>query len=142
MARLRLHELCGYRSGDKGDVADIALFADDQTVYDVIVREVTTARVRDHFGAMVTGEIARYEVPNVLALNFVLRGALGGGGPRSLRSDALGKTLGGALVRLEIDVPDELADRRAPRPDIGWAHEILVRLHRVAPTSVLPRSAR
>jgi len=142
VARLRLHELCGYRSGDKGDVADVALFADDQTVYDVIVREVTAARVRDHFGAMVAGEVVRYEVPNVLALNFVLRGALGGGGPRSLRSDALGKTLGGALVRLEIEVPDELADRRAPRPDIGWAHEILGHLHRVAPTSVLPRGSR
>ena len=53
------------------------------------------------------------------ALNFVLHGALGGGGPRSLRADSLGKTLGGALVRLEIDVPDELADRRRPRPESG-----------------------
>jgi hypothetical protein len=86
---------------------------------------------------MVSGDVTRYEVPNVLALNFVLRGALGGGGPRSLRSDALGKTLGGALVRLEVDVPDELAARRAPRPDVGWAVEILERLPRVTPTSRL-----
>lgn len=137
MARVRLHELCGYRAGDKGDVADIALFADDAAVYEVIVREVTAARVREHFGAMVGGEVVRYEVPNVLALNFVLRAALGGGGPRSLRSDALGKTLGGALVRLEIDVPDDLTNRRAPRPDVGWAVEILDRLERVTPTSCL-----
>jgi hypothetical protein len=95
--RLRLHELCGYRSGDKGDIANIALFADDDAVYDTIVREVTAARVKEHFGSLVTGDVVRYEVPNVLALNFVLRGALGGGGPRSLRSDTLGKTLGGAL---------------------------------------------
>jgi hypothetical protein len=123
--RLRLHELCGYRSGDKGDIANIALFADDDAVYDTIVREVTAARVKEHFGSLVTGDVVRYEVPNVLALNFVLRGALGGGGPRSLRSDTLGKTLGGALVRLEIEVPDELADRRAPAVDVSWAREIL-----------------
>ena len=99
----------------------MALFADDADVYETIVREVTAERVREHFGAMVTGDVTRYEAPNVLALNFVLRGALGGGGPRSLRSDTLGKTLGGALVRLEIEVPDALADRRAApsRRDVG-----------------------
>jgi hypothetical protein len=139
MARVRLHELCGYRSGDKGDVADIALFADDPEVYDLIVREVTADRVKEHFGAMVTGAVLRYEVPNVLALNFVLRGALGGGGPRSLRSDSLGKTLGGALVRLEIEAPDELAGRRAPTPDVTWAIDIVERLPRRAPTSRLRR---
>ena len=128
MPRVRLYELCGYRAGDKGDVADVALFADDDAVYEVIVREVTAERVREHFGQMVRGDVLRYEVPNVLALNFVLHGALGGGGPRSLRSDALGKTLGGALVRLEVEVPDQLAARRAPRPDVGWAVDILERL--------------
>ena len=128
MARLRLHELCGYRSGDKGDIANVALFADDADVYETIVREVTAERVRMHFGEMVTGDVTRYEAPNVLALNFVLRGALGGGGPRSLRSDTLGKTLGGALVRMEIEIPDALADRRAARPDVTWAREILDRL--------------
>ena len=127
-ARLRLHELCGYRAGDKGDIANVALLADDDAAYDVIVREVTAERVKSHFGAMVTGDVVRYEAANVRALNFVMRGALGGGGPRSLRSDNLGKTLGGALVRLEIDVPDVLADRRAPRPDVSWADAILERL--------------
>jgi len=126
-ARVALRELCGYRSGDKGDVADIALFADDDEVYSLIVREVTADRVKEHFGAMVTGAVQRYEARNVLALNFVLQGALGGGGPRSLRADSLGKTLGGALVRLEIDVPDELAARRRDRPDVSWADEMLAR---------------
>ena len=72
----------------------------------------------EHFGTFVTGDVERYEAPNVLALNFVLRGALGGGGPRSLRSDSLGKALGGALVRLEIEVPG--GPRRPPctAPDV------------------------
>jgi hypothetical protein len=130
MTRLALRELCGFRAGDKGDIADIALFADDEATYDLIVREVTAERVKAHFGSMVTGSVARYEARNVLALNFVLDGALGGGGPRSLRADSLGKTLGGALVRLEIDVPDELADRRRPRPDVAWADAILDPLKR------------
>ena len=128
MATLRLSEICGYRSGDKGDIANIALFADDREVYDVIAAEVTAARVKAHFGSMVAGEVLRYEAENVLALNFVLHGALGGGGPRSLRSDSLGKTIGGALVRLEIEVPEPLASRRAPRPDVRWAEDLLRRL--------------
>jgi hypothetical protein len=123
--RLALRELCAYRSGDKGDTSDIALFAYDDEIYALIVEQVTAARVREHFGSMVHGDVLRYEAPNVRALNFVLKGALGGGGPKSLRSDNLGKTLGGALVRLEIEVPDELAARRRPRPDVAWADEIV-----------------
>lgn len=130
MARLALRELCGYRAGDKGDTADVALFADDDDVYALLVREVTAAKVREHFGDFVRGDVERYEAANVRALNFVLRGALGGGGPRSLRADNLGKTLGGALVRMEIDVPEELAARRRPRPDIAWADAILAALPR------------
>ena len=125
MARLALRELCGYRAGDKGDVANVAIFADDDETYALVVREVTAARVKRHFGAMVQGRVDRYEAANVRALNFVLQGALGGGGPRTLRADGLGKTLGGALVRLEIDVPDSMADRRRARPDVSWADEIL-----------------
>jgi hypothetical protein len=130
MPRVQLRELCGYRAGDKGDVADIAIFADDDEVYEVIAREVTANRVKAHFGTMVTGDVVRYEARNVLALNFVLYAALGGGGPRSLRADSLGKTLGGALVRLEIEAPDAIAARRRPRPDVAWADAILDRLPR------------
>ena len=125
MARVQLRELCGYRSGDKADIANVAIFADDDETYEVIAREVTAERVKEHFGAMVRGGVDRHEARNVLALNFVLHDALGGGGPRSLRSDSLGKTMGGALVRMEIDVPDALAQRRRPRPDVSWADEIL-----------------
>ncbi len=127
MTRLALRELFGYRAGDKGDIANVALFADDEASFVCLLREVTPERVKAHFGSMVHGDVERYEARNVLACNFVLRGALGGGGPRSLRSDNLGKTLGGALVRMEIDVPDALAGRRRARPDIAWADAILDR---------------
>ena len=116
MARLALRELCGYRAGDKGDIANVAIFADDDETYALIVREVTAERVKAHFGAMVRGRVDRYEAANVRALNFVMQGALGGGGPRTLRADSLGKTLGGALVRMEIDVPDSMAAPAARPP--------------------------
>jgi len=125
VSRLSLRELCGYRSGDKGDIANVAIFADDDETFDVIRREVTAERVKEHFGAMVHGRVERYEAANVRALNFVMHGALGGGAPRSLRADSLGKTLGGALVRLEIDVPESMAGRKRARPDVSWADAIL-----------------
>ena len=100
----QLLELAHARSGDKGDIANIALFAPDRATYDLFVREVTAERVRKHFGGIVAGKVERYEVPNVLALNFVLHGALNGGASRSLRSDALGKSLSSALLRIEIEV--------------------------------------
>ncbi|HET9728637.1 MAG TPA: hypothetical protein VFR41_04405 [Acidimicrobiia bacterium] len=125
MSTLQLREICGYRAGDKGDIANVAIFADDDETYALIVREVTAERVKEHFGSMVRGRVDRYEAANVRALNFVMQGALGGGGPRSLRADALGKTLGGALVRMQIDVPESLADRRRPRPDVSWADAII-----------------
>ena len=129
MTSRRLYDLgCGYRAGDKGDISNLALFADDREVYELIRTEVTAERVKAHFGRLVRGPVERYEAPNVWALNFVLHDALGGGAPRSLRADNLGKTLGGALVRLEIEVPEQLADRQAPKPDVGWALTILERL--------------
>ncbi len=129
MTRRRLHDLgCGYRSGDKGDISNIALFAGDEEIYALIREAVTAGRVRDHFGSLVRGRVERYEARNVLALNFVLHDALGGGAPRSLRADNLGKTLGGALGRLEIDAPGHLPRREAPTADVDWAIEILDRL--------------
>jgi hypothetical protein len=100
----QLVEVAHARSGDKGDIANIALFAPDRATYDILVREVTTKRVRMHFEGLVTGKVERYEVPNVLALNFVVHGALNGGASRSIRSDALGKSLSSALLRMEIEL--------------------------------------
>lgn len=118
MTRIQLRDLCGARPGDKGDISDISLFADDEAAYDAIKAEVTPERVKAHFGHLVRGDVERYEARNVLALKLVMQDALGGGAPRSLRSDNLGKTHGAALLRMWIDVPDEVAKnatrRRAP----------------------------
>lgn len=102
--KTRLVTLAHARSGDKGDRADISLFAPDQATYELLAREVTAERVAAHFAGIATGPVMRYEVPNVWALKFVLDGALQGGASRSLRSDNLGKTLASALLRLEIDM--------------------------------------
>ena len=112
--RRPLADLAFARPGDKGDDVDVTLFAPDRRTYDLLVEQVTAERVRALYGHLVTGTVTRWEVPNVLALKFLLRGALGGGGPASLRADNLGKALGGALLRLEVDVPDDLPVR--PRP--------------------------
>ncbi|MGH9245008.1 MAG: AtuA-related protein [Acidimicrobiales bacterium] len=114
--RVQLRDLCATRAGDKGDIANVALFAYDEPTYEAVRDQVTADRVKAHFGGLVHGRVRRYEAPNVLGLNFVLEAALGGGGPRSLRSDSLGKTLGGALLRLEVEVPDGTALR--PRPPV------------------------
>ena len=102
--RTQLVQLAHARSGDKGDKANIALFAPDRAIYELLIREVTPERVCEHFHGIVTGRVERFEVPHMLALNFVLHGALDGGASRSLRSDALGKSLSSALLRMEIEV--------------------------------------
>ncbi|HXG32036.1 MAG TPA: hypothetical protein VNJ11_01620 [Bryobacteraceae bacterium] len=104
--KIPLARIAHARSGDKGDTANIGLIAYDERHYPILVREVTAERVKQHFGELVRGEVVRYELPNLGALNFVLRGALGGGGTVSLRVDAQGKTLGAALLRMEIEVHD------------------------------------
>jgi hypothetical protein len=109
VTRIRLRDLCGVRSGDKGDISDLALFADDEPAYEAILAAVTADRVKAHFGELVRGSVERFEARNVLALKFVMHEALGGGAPRSLRADNLGKTLGASLLRMEIDVPDAVA---------------------------------
>jgi hypothetical protein len=103
----RLVEIAYARSGDKGDTANIGLVARDPALYPVLVREVTVERVAAHFKGMITGGVERFELPNLNALNFLLHGALGGGGTVSLKTDAQGKTLSTALLRMEIDVPEQ-----------------------------------
>ena len=76
MRRIRLRDLCGARCGDKGDVSDISLFADDEAAYEAIAAAVTPERVKEHFGSLVRGPVDRYEAHNVLALKFVLHDAL------------------------------------------------------------------
>ena len=104
MSKVKLVEIAHARSGDKGDISNVGLIAFDQKGYEIIKEKVTAARVKEHFDDLVKGEVIRYELPNILALNFVMHGALGGGGTRSLRIDSLGKTVAGALLRMEIEL--------------------------------------
>jgi hypothetical protein len=99
----RLVDIAYARSGDKGDTANVGLVARDPKDYPLLVREVTRERVRTHFAGLITGDVERFELPNLNALNFLLHGALGGGGTISLKTDAQGKTLSTALLRMEID---------------------------------------
>lgn len=116
MALRPLADLAFTRSGDKGDIVDVTVFARTPAWYDLLVAEVTVARVATLYATLVHGEVTRYEVPRIAALKFVMTDALGGGGPSSLRADNLGKALGSALARLEVEVPDELTVPPRPRP--------------------------
>ena len=102
----RLVDIAYARSGDKGDTANVGLVARDPKHYPLLVKQVTAARVEQHFKGMLTGGVERFELPNLNALNFLLHGALGGGGTISLKTDAQGKTLSTALLRMEIEVPE------------------------------------
>jgi len=104
--RVRLADIAHARSGDKGDTANVGLIARDPAQYPVLVEQVTAARVAEHFAGIITGLVERYELPNLHALNFLLHGALDGGGTISLKTDAQGKVFSTALLRMEIDVPN------------------------------------
>ena len=109
--RLPLSRIAHARSGDKGDLSNVGLIALDARYYPLLIREVTAERVKLHFGSLINGNVTRYELPNLAALNFVMEEALDGGGTLSLRTDAQGKTNGAALLRMEIEVSaDELVD--------------------------------
>ncbi len=105
---IQLRKLCHARSGDKGDTANIGLIALKPEYYPIIQREITAARVQKHFEGVVFGAVERFELPNLGALNFLLHEALGGGGTKSLKNDAQGKTLSAALLRMEIDINDNI----------------------------------
>jgi hypothetical protein len=109
--KVRLVDVAHARSGDKGDTANVGVIAFKREWYDLIVRELTESRVAAHFRGVITGDVKRYELPNLMALNFLLHGALDGGGTLSLKTDAQGKVFSTALLRMVLDVPD--AEARA-----------------------------
>ena len=109
--KMPLSRIAHTRSGDKGDIANIGVIAWLPSYYPILLREVTPARVKGYFGELVMGEVDRFELPNLHALNLLLHRGLGGGGTVSLRTDAQGKTLGAALLGMEIEVYErELTD--------------------------------
>jgi len=104
MSKIRLREIAHGRSGDKGDAANIGIIAYDEKGFEIIQKHLTAERVKKHFKGICFGEVERYEMPNIRALNFILNNALGGGGTVSLKLDAQGKTLAAALLRIEIEI--------------------------------------
>ena len=113
--KISLLQLAHARSGDKGDTANVGIIALKEEYYPLLVRELTAEKVKAHFGPMVKGEVERFELPNLGALNFLLHESLGGGGTLSLMTDAQGKTFSTALLRMNID----LSDREAAELGLG-----------------------
>ena len=109
--KVRLVDIAHARSGDKGDTANVGVIAINPAWYELLARELTEDRVAQHFRGAIAGEVKRYELPNLSALNFLLHGALDGGGTLSLKTDAQGKVFSTALLRMVLDVPDAEARR-------------------------------
>lgn len=116
--KIQLREIAFARSGDKGDTANVGVIAYDEAAYPVILEQVTVDKVKEHFRGICHGEVERFELPNLRALNFLLHRSLDGGGTVSLMLDAQGKTFATAMLRMEIDVPEDVLRRVwKARPD-------------------------
>jgi len=114
--KVRLVDIAHARSGDKGDTANVGVIALEPRWYPVLEQYLTRERVAAHFDGLITGGVERFELPNLNALNFLLHGALDGGGTLSLKTDAQGKVFSTALLRLVLDVPDAEASRAGLPP--------------------------
>ncbi len=108
--KVRLERLAIARSGDKGDAANVGVIALSPAAWPVLVRELTPERVKAHFAGVCRGDVVRYELPNLGALNFLLHESLGGGGTVSLMLDAQGKTFGAGILSLEVDAPADVVE--------------------------------
>lgn len=106
--KVPLYRVAYARSGDKGDASNVGLIATRPEIYELIREQATPERVQEHFRDVCRGGVERYELPNILGLNFILHDSLGGGGTESLKNDAQGKTHAQGLLQMEIDVPEEL----------------------------------
>lgn len=110
MARIKLIEIAHGRSGDKGNGSNVGIIARHPDIYPYLKKELTAEKVKDYMKHICKGEVERYEMENIGALNFILNESLGGGGTVSLKLDAQGKTHASTLLRLEMDVPEELLE--------------------------------
>lgn len=107
MRRVPLYAVAHARSGDKGDGSNVGVIAYDERGYEILRDALTPARVKAHFGDIVRGEVERHEMPNLLALNFILHDSLGGSGSASVKTDAQGKTHALGLLRMIVELPDD-----------------------------------
>lgn len=106
--RVPLRRIALARSGDKGDASNVGIIASSPQAFEILRKQLTEARVKEHFAKICHGPVVRHEVPNLLALNFLLKDSLGGGGTESLKNDAQGKTHGQILLYIEVEVPESL----------------------------------
>ena len=109
--KILLGQIAHSRSGDKGSSSNVGLMFYSDEVYDWAKTYITEKRVKEHFNSIVKGDVKRYEMDNLQALNFILSDSLGGGGSESLLNDAQGKTHGQALLLMEVELPDSLSDK-------------------------------
>lgn len=124
LLKIPLARIAHARSGDKADWVDFGLFAWNDAGYHLLEREVTAAKVQAHFAPWLPGQVDAWPLPNILAMKFVLHGALQGGGARNLRLDNLGKAMGAALLRMEIEVSPEAFEQAQKSPRRGWWPEL------------------
>ena len=108
--KVRLYEVAQARSGDKGDASNVGLIARTPEIWQLLREQATPERVQEHFRGVCRGGVERYEVPNLLAFNFILKDSLGGGGTESLKTDAQGKTHAQGLLEMEVEIPEELVE--------------------------------
>jgi len=105
--KVRLKDVCWYRSGDKGDISNIGLMAKNEKAYEIIKKQVTPERIKTHFKGWVKGDVIIYPMDNLQSLEIVMYEALGGGATKTLRIDQTGKAMGNALGWMEVEVPDD-----------------------------------
>jgi hypothetical protein len=106
--RIQLIDIAHARSGDKGDTGNVGVIARKQEFYPLLVKYLTVERVKEHFDGITLGKVERFELPNLWAINFLLYESLGGGGTKSLKNDAQGKTLSSAMLRMELDIDEKI----------------------------------
>jgi len=106
--RIRLLDIAHARSGDKGDTGNVGVIARKKEFYGLLAKYLTVDRVKKHFEGIALGKVERFEMPNLWAINFLLHEALGGGGTKSLKNDAQGKTLSSAMLRMELDIDERI----------------------------------
>lgn len=106
--RIRVYDIAHARSGDKGDTGNVGVIARKPEYYPLLVKYLTPERVKQHFAGICLGPVERFELPNIEALNFLLHHALGGGGTTSLKNDAQGKTLSSVMLRMELEIEEQI----------------------------------
>lgn len=108
MAKVHLLKIAHGRSGDKGNASNVGIIARHEAIYPFLKEVLTEDVVKNHMKNICKGKVERFEMPNIGALNFLLHESLDGGGTVSLKLDAQGKTHASYLLKMELEVPDEL----------------------------------